>query len=70
MQGMQSMQKMDADEDGAVSKEEFMQAHAQMFASMDGDGNGALSAQERTAMMGEMGKAHEHRDQGPDHPDH
>jgi Ca2+-binding EF-hand superfamily protein len=55
--GMGGMQMMDADKDGKISKDEFMQAHAKMFAAMDRNKDGALDASEREMMMmhhGEM----------------
>jgi Ca2+-binding EF-hand superfamily protein len=51
---MQGMKMMDANEDGAVSKEEFMQAHEEMFATMDKDGDGKLGAKEQKMMMEDM----------------
>ena len=48
---MQGMQKMDANEDGEISKDEFVQAHEQMFAAMDKDGDGALDMKNGGMMM-------------------
>lgn len=48
---MQGMQKMDANEDGEISKDEFVQAHEQMFAAMDKDGDGALDMKDGEMMM-------------------
>ena len=39
---MQGMQRMDANEAGEISKDEFVQAQEEMFAAMDQDGDGAL----------------------------
>ena len=42
MHGM-GMDAMDRNEDGKISKEEFMQAHEDMFAQMDQDNDGLLN---------------------------
>jgi len=55
---MHGMKIMDANEDGAVSKQEFMQAHEKMFAAMDKDGDGKLGAKEQQMMMEGMMKHH------------
>jgi hypothetical protein len=55
---MHGMKMMDANEDGAVSKQEFMQAHEKMFAAMDKDGDGKLGAKEQQMMVGGMMKHH------------
>lgn len=44
---MQAMSTLDADEDGEISEEEFMQAHAEMFAAMDENGDGNLTGDEQ-----------------------
>lgn len=52
MQGcMHGMKMMDTDADDAVSKEEFTQAHEEMFAAMDEDGDGKLDGDELKMMM-------------------
>jgi EF hand len=48
----QGLSRLDTDGDGLVSREEFMDAHAEMFAAMDKDGDGLISANERQEMMG------------------
>ncbi|MEX2496641.1 MAG: hypothetical protein WD448_11155 [Woeseia sp.] len=62
--GMQMMKKMDADENGEISKGEFVQAHEEMFASMDKNGDGKLDQEEQTAMMERMRR---HKMEGMDH---
>jgi uncharacterized low-complexity protein len=49
--GKCDMKMMDADGDGAVSKEEFMQAHDGMFGKMDTNGDGVIDADEHSAGM-------------------
>ena len=49
---MQAMSTLDADEDGEISEEEFMQAHAEMFAAMDKNGDGNLTGDEQMMMEG------------------
>lgn len=51
---MQGMDTMDVDEDGAISKIEFMQANEELFAAMDNDGDGALGAEEREMTTGQV----------------
>lgn len=41
--------KMDTDENGAVSKEEFMAAQEERFTKMDADGDGSISTDEYKA---------------------
>ena len=48
---MQAMQRMDANEDGEISKDEFVRSHEEMFATMDQDGDGALDANNGEMMM-------------------
>lgn len=43
------MDKMDANSDGAISKDEFMAAHEEKFNSMDADGDGAVTEDEMKA---------------------
>ncbi len=44
------MKKMDADEDGAISKEEFMQHHEKKFAKKDKNADGKLTEDEMKMM--------------------
>jgi hypothetical protein len=46
-EGKCGMKRMDANGDGKVTKEEFMQGHETMFDSMDANGNGVIDADER-----------------------
>lgn len=50
--GDMGMDAMDRNEDGKISKEEFMQAHEDMFAHMDQDNDGMLK-------MSDMGMMHD-----------
>jgi len=54
------MMRMDANGDGKVSREEFMQGHAAMFDKMDSNGDGMLDMDEHRAhkamMKEQMGK--------------
>jgi uncharacterized low-complexity protein len=50
-EGKCGMKMMDADGDGAVTKEEFMQGHDAMFGKMDANGDGVLDASERGSCM-------------------
>lgn len=43
------MEKVDADGDGKVSKEEFIDAHTAKFEKMDADGDGFLTDEEMKA---------------------
>jgi Ca2+-binding EF-hand superfamily protein len=43
---------MDADGDGALSREEFQQAHGRIFNHMDADGDGQVTLEEMRAFMG------------------
>lgn len=45
------MVRMDADSDGKVSREEFMQGHEAMFEEIDADGDGFIDREERRAHM-------------------
>jgi len=40
------MRKMDADGDGRVTREEFMQGHAEIFSVVDANGDGVIDADE------------------------
>ena len=62
--GMQMLSKMDADGNGEISREEFVQAHEQMFDAMDDNGDGTLDQEEQSAMMERM-KHHK-----PEHMEH
>jgi uncharacterized low-complexity protein len=48
--GGMMMKKMDADEDGAVSKEEFMQHHEKKFTKKDKNEDGKLTEDEMKMM--------------------
>jgi hypothetical protein len=52
--GMEMMKDMDADANGEISREEFVQAHEKMFDSMDENGDGALDQEEQATMMRKM----------------
>lgn len=52
------LKKMDTNEDGAVSAEEFKAAHAKHFTGADTDGDGSLSAQEFDAIGEKMRQKH------------
>ncbi|HUE46309.1 MAG TPA: DUF305 domain-containing protein [Aestuariivirgaceae bacterium] len=43
---------MDADGDGALSREEFDEAHGRIFSHMDADGNGQVTLEDMQAFMG------------------
>jgi Ca2+-binding EF-hand superfamily protein len=43
---------MDADGDGALSREEFQEAHGRIFNHMDADGEGQVTPEEMQAFMG------------------
>ena len=51
VQGMCGMRRMDADGDGKVTREEFMQGHELIFTELDTNGDGVLDADERHAHM-------------------
>jgi uncharacterized low-complexity protein len=42
--------RMDADNDGKLSKDEFLKAHADMFAVMDGNSDGVVDSAEMKAV--------------------
>jgi uncharacterized low-complexity protein len=44
--GMKMMKKMDSDQDGAISKEEFMQHHEKKFSNKDLNSDGKLTRDE------------------------
>jgi uncharacterized low-complexity protein len=50
-EGKCGMKSMDADGDGGVTKEEFMQGHEVMFGRMDANGDGVIDADEQSAGM-------------------
>lgn len=60
-EGKCGMQRMDANGDGKVTKEEFMQGHETMFDEMDGNGDGVIDAGERQGHR-KHGKCRMHRD--------
>jgi hypothetical protein len=47
-EGRCGMRRMDANGDGKVTKEEFMQGHDAMFDAMDTNGDGVIDADERS----------------------
>jgi uncharacterized low-complexity protein len=53
-EGMCGMARMDADGDGKVSKDEFMQGHEAMFETIDQNGDGVIDQTEREARMKKM----------------
>ncbi|MCC6597271.1 MAG: EF-hand domain-containing protein [Alphaproteobacteria bacterium] len=57
--GHNMFEKMDADADGAVTKEEFVKAHEERFTKMDADGDGKVTKAEAEAAKAEMRKKHE-----------
>jgi uncharacterized low-complexity protein len=50
-EGKCGMENLDADGDGNVTREEFMQGHAGMFSKLDANGDGVLDADEQGAGM-------------------
>ena len=52
--GKCGMGRMDADGNGDVSKEEFMQGHEAMFTKIDQNGDGVIDPAERAAHMDKM----------------
>ena len=48
-EGKCGMKMMDADGDGNVTREEFMQGHDAMFGKMDANGDGVIDADEQSA---------------------
>jgi uncharacterized low-complexity protein len=53
-EGKCGMSRMDADGDGKVTREEFMQGHAAMFEKIDQNGDGVIDSAERDAHMSRM----------------
>lgn len=53
-EGKCGMARMDADGDGKVTKDEFMQGHEAMFHKIDTNGDGVIDQAEREAHMGKM----------------
>ena len=53
-EGKCGMKSMDADSDGSVTKEEFMQGHDTMFDKLDTNGDGVIDADEQNAGMKAM----------------
>jgi uncharacterized low-complexity protein len=52
--GRCGMLRMDADSDGKVTRDEFMQGHEAMFEEIDQNGDGVIDQSERDAHMGQM----------------
>ena len=52
--GKCGMGRMDADSDGNVTRDEFMQGHAVMFDKIDKNGDGVIDPAERAAHMEKM----------------
>jgi len=50
-EGKCGMKSMDADGDGSVTKEEFMQGHEVLFGRMDANGDDVIDADEQSAGM-------------------
>ena len=48
--GLKMFEKLDADGNGSVSKDEFMKAQEEHFAEMDANGDGAFTKDEAEAM--------------------
>ena len=53
-EGKCGMGRMDADGDGNVTKDEFMQGHEVMFNKIDQNGDGVIDPAERAAHMDKM----------------
>jgi hypothetical protein len=60
--------EMDANNDGAITREEFRAMHDKMFAKMDKNGDGKLSDDEFGAHHGPGGEQFNIRIEGPDGP--
>jgi len=54
MEGKCGMSRMDADGDGNVSKDEFMQGHEAMFNNIDQNADGMIDQSESQAQMNKM----------------
>jgi EF hand domain-containing protein len=62
------MSKMDADEDGKISRTEYMRHHGEMFDKHDSNGDRFLDADELHSKMEHMhGHKHDHGDDDHDH---
>ena len=59
-EGRCGMRRMDANGDGKVTREEFMQGHDAMFDAMDTNGDGVIDAEERRG-RGHQGKCRTHQ---------
>jgi uncharacterized low-complexity protein len=55
-EGKCGLHRMDADGDGNVSKDEFMQGHEMMFEKIDQNSDGMIDQAERDEHMGKMMK--------------
>ena len=53
-EGKCGMGRMDADGDGSVTKDEFMQGHEVMFNKIDKNGDSVIDSAERAAHMSKM----------------
>ena len=53
-EGKCGLYRMDADGDGEVTKDEFMQGHEAMFENIDQNADGVIDATERDAHMQQM----------------
>jgi uncharacterized low-complexity protein len=53
-EGKCGLSMMDADGDGKITKEEFMQGHEVMFGKIDTNGDGAIDESERDTHMTKM----------------
>jgi uncharacterized low-complexity protein len=50
-EGKCGMHSLDADGDGSITREEFMQGHTAMFDKLDANGDGVIDAEEQGAGM-------------------
>jgi uncharacterized low-complexity protein len=53
-EGKCGMGRMDADGDGDITRDEFMQGHEAMFGKIDQNGDGVIDPAERAAHMNKM----------------
>lgn len=54
MKGGMDMKMMDSNNDGMISKEEFMKHHESMYGKMKKDSNGMVSTKDMQMMMDDM----------------